>query len=444
VSSAAPSTPLAAVARRRFLLSGWPWRCLAYLLTTPAVALAVALPFVGLAAPWAVLVVWAGDGGYPQPLGKVLFLVALGAVLVVGLGPLAALAPAALERQRVRLVFTGPVVTAHRRPPAPGLWPWVRMRYTEAATWKAFAYACLLVVVVPVAYLLALIFVSLILVMLISPLMVRDSGDAVALGFSQITSVDQAMPYAVVGTVLLPAVPYLVAIVAGLHAALARSLLLGDHPDALRAQLVETARSRARLVDAFEAERRRIERDLHDGAQALLIDLTLRLGIARLDLPAGSPAAENVSRAHEQAKQLMAELRRLIRGIHPRVLTDRGLPAAFRELTEDTAVPVTITAELSHRPPPHVEVAAYFVVVEALNNIAKHADATQVGLTARLDSDRLVVEIVDDGRGGADPAGGSGLTGLADRVAVMDGRMLLSSPPGGPTIVRVELPCDKN
>jgi len=440
----APPTPLTAVTRRGFLLSSWPWRSLAYLLTTLPVALVAALPCSALAVPWVVLVVWAGDGNYPQPLGKVLFLVALGAILVVGLGPLVALALATLERQRIRLVFIGRRSTAHRRPPAAGLWPWLRTRYTEAATWKALGYTILLLLVVPVAYFLAVVLVGLILIMVISPLVVRDGDEAVALGFSQITSMDQAVPYAIVGLVLIPAIPYIVAIAAGLHVALAKFLLLGDAPDVLRAQLVEVARSRARLVDAFEAERRRIERDLHDGAQALLIDLTLRLGMARLDLPADSPAAESVSRAHEQAKQLMAELRKLIRGIHPRVLTDRGLPAALRELAEDVAVPVSVTADIARRPPPHVEIAAYFVVVEALNNIAKHADATEVGIGARLDGERLVVEVVDDGRGGADPERGSGLTGLADRVAVMDGRMLLSSPPGGPTIIRVELPCDQN
>lgn len=440
----APPTPLTAVRRRGFLLSSWPWRALAYLLTTLPVLLVAAVPCSGLAVPWAVLVIWAGDGSYPQPLGKVLFLVALGTILVVGLGPLVALALAALERQRLRLVFTGRIVTAHRRPPAAGLWPWLRTRYTEAATWKALGYTSLLLLVVPVVYFLAVVLVGLISIMVVSPLVVRDGDEAVALGFSQITSLDQAVPYAIVGLALIPAIPYVVAIVAGLHVALARFLLLGDTPDVLRAQLVEVARSRARLVDAFEAERRRIERDLHDGAQALLIDLTLRLGMARLDLPADSPAAESVSRAHEQAKQLMAELRSLIRGIHPRVLTDRGLPAALRELAEDVTVPVTVTAEMAWRPPPHVEVAAYFVVVEALNNIAKHAEATEVGLTARLDDGRLVVEVVDDGRGGADPDRGSGLTGLADRVAVIDGRMLLSSPPGGPTVIRVELPCDQN
>ncbi|QKT12008.1 sensor histidine kinase [Rhodococcus sp. W8901] len=438
-----PLTPLAAITRRRFLLTGWPWRALAYLLTTPPVVLAAALPFSGLVAPWIVLMVWAGDGSYPQPLGTVLFLVVLGAILVVGLGPLLAVPLAALERQRIRLVIPGRAITAHRHPPAAGLWPRLRTRYTEAATWKALAYASLLIVVAPAAYVLAAVFVLLILIMLASPLLVSE-GQPVALGLSQLTSAPQAVPYAIAGLALLPTIPYVFAILAGLHAVIARALLLADDPDNLRAQLVDVARSRARLVDAFEAERRRIERDLHDGAQSLLLNLTLQLGMARLDLPTGSPASASVAHAHEQAKQLMTELRQLIRGIHPRVLTDRGLPAALRELTEDVAIPVTVTADIPRRPPSHAEIAAYFVVVEALNNVTKHADATEVAVTARIQGDALTVEVVDDGHGGADPGRGSGLTGLADRVAVIDGRMLLSSPPGGPTIVRVELPCSQN
>ncbi|MCK0091195.1 sensor histidine kinase [Rhodococcus sp. F64268] len=444
MSSAEPTTVLTAITRRRFLLTGWLWRSLGYLLTTVPVACAVALPFAAFCVPWLILIVWAGDGMYPQPLGRVLFLGVLGVVLVFGLGPLVSIPLATLERMRLRLVSSDRALSAHRAPPAAGLWPWVRTRYTEAATWRELGYAVLLLTLIPALLFLAAVITGLIVVMVASPLVVGDGDEAVALGFSQITSVDQALPYAIAGLLLLPAIPYVIALCAGLHGALARSLLCGDDPDALRARLVEVSRSRARLVDAFEAERRRIERDLHDGAQSLLVNLTLQLGMAKLDLPPDSAAAKSVSQAHDQAKDLMAELRQLIRGIHPRVLTDRGLPDALRELAEDFAVPVSVTAEISPRPSPDIEVAAYFVVVEALNNIAKHAGATAVDVTVRQAGDLLVVEVVDDGCGGADPKRGSGLTGLADRVAAVDGRMLLSSPPGGPTVVRVELPWIEN
>jgi signal transduction histidine kinase len=373
----------------------------------------------------------------------VVLVVLLGAASVAAGGPLVALPLAAVERWRLRLVDTRPAVSGHRRAPDPGLWPWLRTRYTEAATWRALAYAGLLVSVAPVLYVVGFLLVVLIGVMAASPLLVGD-GSEVSLGFGQVTTVEEALPYALAGIALLPAVPYLFAMIAGAHAAVARALLCGGDTEELRARLVEVSRSRARLVDAFEAERRRIERDLHDGAQQRLVGLTLQLGMARLDLPPDSAAARAVTDAHTQAKQLMAELRELIRGIHPQVLTDRGLAAALRELADDAAVPVTVSTDLPERLPNHVEHAAYFVVAEALTNVAKHAQAASASVTARLRDGVLVVEVGDDGQGGADPARGSGLTGMADRVAVADGRMLLSSPPGGPTLLRVELPCSES
>jgi signal transduction histidine kinase len=204
---------------------------------------------------------------------------------------------------------------------------------------------------------------------------------------------------------------------------------------------VEVSRSRARLVDAFETERRRIERDLHDGAQQKLVGLTLQLGLARLDLSAATPAATAVATAYDQAKELMEELRELIHGIRPQVLTELGLPAALRELAGRAPIPVAVRPDLRRRLSDHLEATGYFVVAEALTNVAKHSGARTATVTAREHDGMLVIEVTDDGRGGADPRAGSGLTGLADRVAVADGRMLLSSPPGGPTRIRVELPC---
>ena len=272
----------------------------------------------------------------------------------------------------------------------------------------------------------------------------RPSGGSIALGFGQVATVGQALPYMIAGALLLPLVPYLLTLLAGGHAAVARALLLGGPAERMRAELVEVSRSRARLADAFEVERRRIERDLHDGAQQRLVGLTLQLGLARLDLLPGSPAAETVAAAHEQAKQLMAELRELIHGIQPQVLTDLGLPAALGELADQSSVPVAVDAQLAGRPPSQIESTAYFVVAEALTNIAKHSGATSASVTARQHDGVLTIEISDNGHGGADPHCGTGLTGLADRVAVTSGRMLLSSPPGGPTLLRVELPCTQS
>jgi signal transduction histidine kinase len=238
------------------------------------------------------------------------------------------------------------------------------------------------------------------------------------------------------GLLLLAVVPYPITAWAGVRAAVTRAVLAPRD-----AELGEVVRSRARLVDAFEAERRRIERDLHDGAQQRLVALTMTLGLARLDLPPGSPAAERVAEAHEQAKQALAELRELIRGVHPHVLTDRGLPAAVRDLANRSPVPVDVDVDVPRRLPAAVEVTAYYVACEALANVAKHSGADRCRVRAALADDVLVLEIGDDGVGGADPSGGTGLTGLADRIAVVNGRLLLSAPPGGPTLVRAEIPC---
>jgi signal transduction histidine kinase len=248
------------------------------------------------------------------------------------------------------------------------------------------------------------------------------------------------------GLVLIPVVLRLASAFGAAHAALARLFLRGG-PDpaepagpAELAELVEVARSRARLADAFDAERQRIERDLHDVAQQRLVSLTMQLGLARLDLPAGSPAAAAVTSAHEHAKALMVELRDLIRGISPRTLRELGLRAATEELAAGSTLRVHVDADPG-RFPATVETVAFAAVSEALANATKHADATEAAVTARRNGDTLTVQVRDDGRGGADPSRGSGIAGLADRAAAAGGRLLISSPPGGPTILRVEVPC---
>ncbi|WP_460917011.1 sensor histidine kinase [Plantactinospora veratri] len=325
--------------------------------------------------------------------------------------------------------------------PAADPWSWLLTRYAEPATWLALLHAGLLGTVGLLLSATGLVLLLLVVVLIASPLLVQTGDGPISIGLARVDTVPQAVPYALLGLVLLAVSPYPLALLAAGQGALARVLLGGGTGERLRTELVQVARSRARLVDAFEAERRRIERDLHDGAQQRLVSLTLQLGLARLEIPPGTPGAAAVADAHEQAKLFMTELRELIRNIHPKVLTDRGLPAAVRDLADSSAVPVTVEVELPGRLPNPVEGTAYFVVAEALTNVAKHAGATAATVSLRLRADRLTIEVADDGRGGADPVLGSGLTGLADRVAGVDGRMLLSSPPGGPTLLRVELPC---
>ncbi len=437
-----PQTALTAVTWRRLLVSSWPWRSAGYLVTTVPLALAALAGLAIPAVPWLVLVARLTAGTYQA--GMIVVLTLLGAALIAALGPLIAAPLAELERRRLRMVDTRPAASGHRASPAGGTVSWLRARYAEPTTWREVGYACLLATVAPVLSIAEQLAAPLAGFFIASPFLVlaqRPGGAPVALAFGKVATVGQALPYVIAGVVLLPVVPYLLTLLAGGHAAIARTLLLGGSGEQLRAELAEVSRSRARLADAFEVERRRIERDLHDGAQQRLVSLTLQLGLAQFDLSPGSPAAQTIAAAREQAKQLMTELRELIHGIQPQVLTDLGLPAALGELADQCPVPVTVSTSLDGRLPGQIENTGYFVVAEALTNIAKHSGATSATVAARQHDGLLTVEISDNGHGGADPGRGSGLTGLADRVAVTGGRMLLSSPDGGPTLLRVEFPC---
>jgi signal transduction histidine kinase len=195
-------------------------------------------------------------------------------------------------------------------------------------------------------------------------------------------------------------------------------------------------------MDAMLLERRRIERDLHDGAQQRLVSLAMNLGMAKEKMESDPPAAkELVDASHEEAKLVLKELRELVQGIHPAVLTDRGLDAAISAIAGRSPVPVTVEVDLPARPPEAVESTAYFVVAEALTNIAKHSAATQARVTIWREGDLLHLIIWDNGNGGATVAEQSGLAGLVDRVAALDGQLTVQSPPNGGTTVRAQIPC---
>jgi signal transduction histidine kinase len=199
------------------------------------------------------------------------------------------------------------------------------------------------------------------------------------------------------------------------------------------------------VVDAQAAELQRIERDLHDGAQARIVAAGMTLALAERKMratgPQGDPARDDLLTARRQLDEALAELRRLVRGIYPPILTDRGLVAALGALAGDASLPVVVRAGDLGELAPAVQAAAYFVVAEALANTAKHATADECVVDVVRREDVLSLEVRDDGRGGADPSG-SGLTGLRRRVEALDGRMEVTSPPGGPTVVRAELPCE--
>lgn len=241
-----------------------------------------------------------------------------------------------------------------------------------------------------------------------------------------------------VGLITLLLAPTAVRGLAAVDVFVARAVL-----GVLAERVDELERSRARVVDAGEAERRRIERDLHDGTQQQLVSLGMTLGRAKSRYrqdPLG--VGDLLDDAHQQAKDAVVDLRHLIRGLHPPVLSDRGLDAALSAITARCPVPVDLTVELDQRPPAIVEAIGYFVVAEALTNVAKHAKASAAGVTVRRDIDGPVwITITDNGIGGADPDRGTGLRGLADRVSGVDGQLDVESPVGGPTVLTVELPC---
>jgi signal transduction histidine kinase len=244
----------------------------------------------------------------------------------------------------------------------------------------------------------------------------------------------------IAGLVLLA--PWATVALAGVDVAIGRRLLAPRPKDQLGERVEALETSRAAAVDSAEAERRRIERDLHDGAQQRLVSLAMGLGAARQRLEEDHDAGRRmVAEAHEDAKAALKELRDLVRGIHPVILEDRGLDAALSAIVARAPVPVTLDVNVAERPSPAVESTAYFVVAEALTNIAKHAEARSAAVTIERAGDRLVVEVRDDGRGGADPARGTGLAGLRNRVTGLGGTMHVVSPVGGPTTLLVEIPC---
>jgi signal transduction histidine kinase len=245
-----------------------------------------------------------------------------------------------------------------------------------------------------------------------------------------------------IGVACLLVAPWTAAGVRWLDERAALALLGPSRAEALERRVEDLAESRAGVVDAADAERRRIERDLHDGVQPRLVSLAMNLGLARETLT-GLPddAMRVIAEAHEEAKDALTELRNVVRGLHPAVLDDRGLDAALSGIAARSPLPVRLRVDVPERPSPTVEAVAYFVVSEALTNAARHAAASRVELVAERRGDVLYVTVTDDGAGGADPTRGTGLTGLRQRVRSVDGTFRITSPPGGPTVISVELPC---
>jgi signal transduction histidine kinase len=401
-----------------------------YLLVSMSIGLTWHLVLaVGLSLGVATLIIWVG-------------------IFVLALTLLAWRGGAWLERRWVRLMLGVEIPDPYRPLPSGSLWRRARVLASDPATWKDLAYLVLLFPLGLVWFVVTTTLWTFALGFLTAPLWywIPNHGAAALLvnddrRYLVLDTLPEALLAGVVGAALVVAAAWAVRGMATAHGAVAQALL-GPSQNQLQARRVEALQaSRDRAVDSAEAERRRIERDLHDGAQQRLVALAMDLGMARAKLETDPAAATAlVGEAHEEAKRALAELRDLARGIHPAVLADRGLDAAISALAARSPVPVGVDVTAGRLPGP-VESAAYFVVAEALTNAAKHAVASEIGVRITRHRNLLIVEVIDDGVGGADPAKGSGLRGLADRVAAVDGELTITSPPGGPTVIRAELPC---
>ena len=368
-------------------------------------------------------------------------------VFVLALTLLAWRGGAWLERRWVGAMLGVHIPDPYRPLPDGSLWRRARVLASDPATWKDLAYLVVLFPLGLIWFVVTTTVWTLALGLLTAPLwywIPADGGIALFENGVRANLVLDTLPEAILagvaGAALCVAAAWVVKGMAIAHGAVALALL-GPSQNQLQARVEALQTSRDRAVDSAEAERRRIERDLHDGAQQRLVALAMDLGMARAKLETDPAAATAlVGEAHEEAKRALAELRDLARGIHPAVLADRGLDAAISALAARSPVPVGIDVATGRLPDP-VESAAYFVVAEALTNAAKHAQAAEISVRITRHRDLLIVEVIDDGAGGADPARGTGLRGLADRVAAVDGHLTVTSPPGGPTVIRAELPC---
>lgn len=395
------------------LVTLWPWRSLAYLATSLPVAVS-----------WALLC-W--------PL-----------LLLSGL-PLAT-----VERRRIVLMESVPTPSPHSRfPGIVGSRDWVRTRLRETATWRELAYGLLFLPLAVVEAVIVTLLVAVPLTLLASPLL--RVTDAIGPEEANMLAGSRFLPAApwvadiAIGIAALVVSAYLAMVLAAGRARFTRLMLTTDREEELDERLGEAVRSRSRLVDAFTAERRRIERDLHDGAQQRLTSVIMRLGMARTQFDTDPDRSRLlIEQAYDDARTTLTELRDLVYGIHPAALSERGLVAALEELADTCPIPVVVDANGAKRAPAVIESTAYFCAAEAIANAVRHSRAVEIHLFLRTDGDpiqRLLLRVSDDGVGGAAPESDSGLTGLADRAAAYGGLVRLSSPPGGPTTVEVEIPC---
>jgi signal transduction histidine kinase len=353
---------------------------------------------------------------------------------------------ARIERRRV---FAGersrPPAHAYR-PLRGGIVEVIRAEFADESRWRDVLYVALNFplavfefIVVAVAWLSALSIAT-------TPIWYDAMADATLPGFlTPLAGHDMTVVIfrCLVGLALLPVAASMSQLVIGLHRGVVAGLLCTSESRELRRQLEAVRKSRSAVLDVEATGLHRIERDLHDGAQQRLVMMTIDLGLASERVETDPAAAKQlILEGQEQARQALAEIRQLVRGIAPSILLDRGLVPAVESILGHGPIATGLVSNLAvdERLSPATERAAYFVVSEALANVAKHSGASRGEVRLRRENDRLIVEVWDDGRGGANAAPGGGLAGLADRVAGVDGAFSVSSPTGGPTLVRAEIP----
>jgi signal transduction histidine kinase len=343
-----------------------------------------------------------------------------------------------LERRRAALVFGAPLISNYRPPPADRrLAARLKAAAHDPQRWKDLAYHLIFSVIGFIWGTIWLALWAFVLGTITLPVWWWAMPSDAQYLTMDLDTWEQTLGAAAIGVAVLPVTLFAQRGLAASQAGIARWLLAPS----LAARVERLTETRAGAVDAAATELQRIERDLHDGAQARLVALAMDLGMAeeRFDRDPES-ARLLVGEARMEAKRALAELRDLARGIRPSLLSERGLGPAIAALAARSPVPATATCDVPGRPPAPVETAAWFVVSEALANTAKHSGAQRAAVWVTLRNNDLHVEVVDDGRGGADP-GGAGLKGLAQRVAALDGSLEVNSPAGGPTVVRAVLPC---
>jgi signal transduction histidine kinase len=350
----------------------------------------------------------------------------------------------AMERSRAEALLDVRLPSPHPPLTATSWFGRLRERATTASRWHEIGYHLLLLPMGALTFAVNIAAWCGSLALIGLPLYVSAlPGDSAEFGLFDVSAGPAAWIACLIGVVGFVLVAPWTSVATGyVESVVVRAMLGPSRSSDLEAAVTRIEASRVAAVDSADAERRRIERDLHDGAQQRLVALAMDLGIARERFDEDPDQTRRmVTEAHEEAKAALVDLRDLVRGFHPAILEDRGLDAALSAVVARSPVPVQLDIDVTRRPPASIESAAYYIVTEALTNVAKHADATSARVSIARRGDRLAIDISDNGRGGADAANGTGLTGLAERVNGLGGWFNVMSPPGGPTSVMVELPC---